>query len=82
MQEEVFLKGEDFSILIKIMHFLAKLADRISFVFVFVGFIDGRKHFSHRSIFINQLFKTDQFGNEIVHLSFAFRRSHEEKDIV
>ena len=59
MQEEVFLKGEDFSILIKIMHFLAKPANRISCILILIRMINIGKNLCHRGIIIYKRFKME-----------------------
>lgn len=78
--EKFLLQVLDVPCLIEIVHFLAKLADRIACIAVRMRVVDAEKDFLHGYIVIDEAFKPNQLRDEKAHLILIFSRCQEEED--
>ena len=72
--EKLLLQVLDVPRFIEIVHFLAKLANRIAGIAVRMRVVDAEEDFLHGYIVIDEAFKSNQLGHEKAHLIFIFSR--------
>ena len=72
--EKFLLQVLDVPRFIEIVHFLAKLANRIAGIAVRMRVVHAEEDFLHGDVMVNEAFEADQLGYEEAHLILVFSR--------